>query len=279
MMKTNGRIGVILAGPPHREDSMGRFAQQTAIVTGGASGIGAAIARTLADDGCKVAILDVNAEGGGRLAEAISGVFIHADLSDADAVEPAVRRATAELGGLDILVNNAGVCPLATIEQTSLPDWRTIMAINLDAVFLTSKAALPFLAERHGNIVNVASNAGVLGAFSMAAYCASKGAVVNLTRAMALDHGPSGIRVNAVAPGLIDTPLTAFLHALPQLGEMVDKANPLRRRGKPQDVAEAVAFLASDAAGFINGHVLVVDGGRSVWSGMGLEADQMPTGV
>ncbi|MFQ5877591.1 MAG: SDR family NAD(P)-dependent oxidoreductase [Acidobacteriota bacterium] len=244
---------------------------RVALVTGGASGIGRATALLLAREGAAVAVADVNAPEGEAVARSIAeaggrAVFERCDVAVADECRRAVERTVAELGGLGILFNNAGIMRRATVLDTGEDDWDLIMQVNVKSIFLMSRCAVPVMARAGGgSIINTASDWGLVGGERAAAYCASKGAVVLLTKAMAIDHGPQGIRVNCVCPGDTDT---AMLRAQPaQLGEdpeafLNDAARtPLGRVGRPEDVARAVLFLASDESSFMTGSSLVIDGG------------------
>jgi NAD(P)-dependent dehydrogenase (short-subunit alcohol dehydrogenase family) len=233
------------------------------LITGGASGIGAACAARFLADGCEVAVLDRNAS---PLAASAAGVTRACDVTDADALAAAVDDAVAELGGLDVVVAAAGIAGRGTVADTDPADWDRVLAVNLRGVYLTGRAAIPHLrAAGGGAIVNIASQLGVVAAASAAAYCASKGAVISLTRAMAIDHGPEGIRVNCVCPGPTDTPLLD-----PYFGGAPDPAAERRayeamqlhaRLVTAEEIAGAVAYLADPASGSTMGAALVVDGG------------------
>jgi len=236
------------------------------LVTGGASGIGAACVDRFQNDGCRVAALDRNAA-----LVALSGaeVTLACDVTDADAVTDAVDRAAKELGGLDVVVAAAGIAGRGTVANTEPADWDDVLAVNLRGVYLTGRAAIPHLrAAGGGAIVNIASQLGLVAAANAAAYCASKGAVISLTRAMAIDHGPEGIRVNCVCPGPTDTPLLA-----PYFGGADDPAAERRayetmqlhsRLVTAEEIAGAVAYLAAPGSSSTMGAALVVDGGYIV---------------
>jgi NAD(P)-dependent dehydrogenase (short-subunit alcohol dehydrogenase family) len=191
---------------------------------------------------------------------------VRCDVTGAADCQRAILRTVSELGGLDILFNNAGIIRRSTVVDTTEEDWDLVMAVNLKSIFLLSREAIPIMAGAGGGvIINTASGWGLVGGRRAASYCASKGAVVNLTRAMALDHGGENIRVNCVCPGDTDTPL---LHGeARQLGQpeqqfLADSAQrPLQRIGSPEEIAQAVLYLASDASSFVTGTALVVDGG------------------
>lgn len=253
---------------PHVEAPL---ASRVALVTGAASGIGRATAELFARSGAAVTILDVDEAGASRVAEGIRGaggraLAVAGDVTVAADADRAVRETLAIFGRLDVVVNNAGVIRRATILDTTEAEWDRVMAVNVKSIYLVSRAAVPVMAAAgRGVIINVASGWGLAGGRRAAAYCASKGAVVQLTRAMALDHADEGIRVCCLCPGDTDTPMLRDEAA--QLGEpearvLADAARrPLGRVGRPDDVARAALYLASAAAAFVTGTTLVVDGG------------------
>jgi NAD(P)-dependent dehydrogenase (short-subunit alcohol dehydrogenase family) len=244
---------------------------RSALVTGAAVGIGRAIAETLAGAGATVTLVDLDETNARAAAEGIRarggrGHVVIGDVSQAADCRRAVAETVAHFGRLDIAVNNAGIIRRATVLDMDETEWDRVMAVNLKSVFLMSKFALPImLTGGRGAIVNVSSGWGLKGGPRAASYCASKGGVVQLTRAMAIDHGPAGIRVNCVCPG--DTDTNMLRSEAQQLGEPVDRfladaaARPLGRVGAPAEIAQTVLFLVSDAASFVTGATLVVDGG------------------
>jgi len=246
------------------------LAGKTAIVTGAASGIGRAIALRFAAEGAPVVFADVNEQEGGEAAEAAMRAgglarFVRTDVTRAEDCERAVQAANETFGPVRLLVNCSGVIRRAPVTLMTEDDWDLVMDVNAKSVFLMSRAAMPWLAAAHGSIVNIASGWGLAAGARAAAYCASKAAVVMLTKAMAIDHGPEGVRVNCICPGDTDTPmLRSEARQLGQPeGEFLAEAarRPLRRIGRPEEIADAAVFLAGDAAQFITGTALVVDGG------------------
>jgi NAD(P)-dependent dehydrogenase (short-subunit alcohol dehydrogenase family) len=232
------------------------FAGKRALVTGAGSGIGAAVARRLAAGGADVILADVALPPIETLAREIGGQPLQVDVRDEEQVAPA-------MAGLDVLVNVAGIGSTTTAPETPLDVWEEVFAVNARGTFLCCKYAIPGMAERRGgSIVNIASVAALVGLRNRAAYCASKGAVVALTRALAVDHVADGIRVNAVCPGTVDSPWVRRL--VEDAGESLEALRarqPMGRLGLPEEIADAVAYLASDAAAFVTGTTLVIDGG------------------
>jgi len=243
------------------------FQGKVAIVTGSAGGIGAETTRLLVQGGAKVLAVDLKTgELEAFAAQFGDAVIPHvADMADAAQIEGMVATAVERLGGLDILVNNAGIGVLAKAADLTLEEWRRVMAIDLDAVFLASKLAVPHLLERKGCIVNTASISGLAADYGFSAYNVAKAGVVALTRVFALDYAAQGLRVNAVAPGFIRTPLTSMM---PDFSADAFVRNiPMQRAGQPQEMAQVIAFLASDRASYITGQTIAADGGLMAHTG------------
>jgi 3(or 17)beta-hydroxysteroid dehydrogenase len=252
---------------------MGRVEGKTAIVTGAARGLGQAIALLLAKEGAKVAVTDILEDGGKKTAEEIrrgggEAIFIKHDVTSEDSWGGVVKQVLSEFGKLDILVNNAGVQVVKEIAETSLEDWRGLMSVNLDGVFLGTKHAIRAMKESGGgSIVNISSVAGIIGtADDTAAYSASKGGVRLFTKAAALECSKMGhgynIRVNSVHPGVIKTDMVASMMAQDaELKKRLESNMPIGFLGEPIDIAYAVLYLASDESRLITGAELIVDGG------------------
>jgi NAD(P)-dependent dehydrogenase (short-subunit alcohol dehydrogenase family) len=248
-----------------------RLRDKVALITGGASGIGRATALLFSREGASVSVVDWDEAGGQAVVEAIlsegrQANFVYCDVTQAVDCQHAVQETLNQWGRLDILFNNAGAIRRATVLETSEQEWDWMMAVNVKSVFLMSKYAIPSMEEGGGGvIINTGSGWGLVGGANAVSYCASKGAVVNLTRAMAIDHGQGNIRVNCICPG--DTDTNMLRDEAQQLGVAVEEFlaeaadRPLRRIGTPEDIAQAVLYLASDASSFVSGTTLVVDGG------------------
>ena len=245
---------------------------KVAVVTGAGGGMGNAIAEVLARSGATVVLLDLNVENLIDLKTHLVGLgtapmTVSCDVSDETAVSDAAQQVLKQLGRCDLLVNNAGILlPASPLEDISLLDWDRLQAINLRGVFLCAKYfCKDMLARRQGSIINIASIAA-REPNANGAYGASKAAVAALTRQMAVEWGPRGVRSNSVSPGFIETPLSADFYAAPGMRDLRTSMVASRSIGSPLDIANAVAFLASEAAGFINGQDLVVDGGFTLTS-------------
>jgi len=259
---------------------VGRLDGRVAMITGSSSGIGAACALRLAEEGARIAGLDVRVAEGGDFARACElsdgGWFREVDVRDAEAVTAAVAAAEASFGRVDVLVNSAGVAGGGPVHLIDPVEWDRVVDINLKGTYHACRAVLPgMLARGQGNVVNIASVEGLEGFEGGSAYNASKGGVVLLTKNMAIDYARKGIRVNAVCPGFIETPLfkgTFELEAMARVREKIEDAHQLGRFGKPVEIANAVLFLASDEASFITGQAIAVDGGFTAGHRFGLAA-------
>lgn len=236
--------------------------KRTAIVTGAGVGIGKGIASALADEGYNVVVADIDEENGRKVAEELSGrgvqsLSVKCDVSSAADVERLFSQTAETFGKVDVLVNNAGIYPFVPFEKMEESDWDKVMNVNLKSVFLCSKEALKTMPEG-GRIIDISSVASLMGFSGLTHYCATKGGVNGMVRALALEMAPKNITVNAVAPGAIQTPGA-------QMVEEIEKQTismiPLARMGQPEDIANAVVFLASEKSSYITGQVIVVDGG------------------
>jgi 3(or 17)beta-hydroxysteroid dehydrogenase len=252
---------------------MGRVDGKVAIVTGAASGLGRAQATLLAREGARVVLTDVNAAAGASAADALGApaCFLRHDVRDEASWQQVIAETLARFGRLDVLVNNAGIVVLATVEETTLEQWRAVQAVNSDGVFLGCKHAIAAMLRGGGagSIVNLSSTAGLVGTPAFAAYAASKGAVRALSKTVAVHCAQRGyaIRCNSIHPGGIDTPMTQGLGALaaqaaPLALEALAK-QPVARMGRPEDVAELVLYLASDASSLVNGAEIAIDAGMT----------------
>lgn len=235
---------------------------KNAVVTGAGRGIGKGIASALAREGCNVVVSDINEDDCKKVSEelaksGIKSIAIKCDVSSAADVEKLFSQAGKEFEKIDILVNNAGIYPFVPFEQMKESDWDKVIDINLKSIFLCSKEALKFMPDQ-GRIVNISSIAAFVGFAGLVHYCASKGGINAMIRALALELAAKKITVNAVAPGAIDTPGAS---APEEIKKQTICAIPLARMGEPQDIANAVVFLASDEASYITGQTLIVDGG------------------
>jgi NAD(P)-dependent dehydrogenase (short-subunit alcohol dehydrogenase family) len=249
---------------------MGQVDGKVAIVTGGASGIGAACARALAREGAKVVLTDIDDAAGQALAAEIGGLYCHLDVTDEAAWPAAIASAVDRFGRLQILVANAGIAIMGPVTTMSLTDWRRQTGVNLDGVFLSAKHAIPAIARAGGgSIVMMSSVAGIRGSAGLACYSATKGAVRLFAKSVALECAAAGnrIRVNSVHPGVIDTPIWAKMppggNAPLDPRAIAADIVPIGEAGQPQDVAEGVLFLASDASRHVTGAELVIDGGMT----------------
>jgi meso-butanediol dehydrogenase/(S,S)-butanediol dehydrogenase/diacetyl reductase len=250
---------------------VGRLQDRVAVITGAASGIGAACALRFAAEGARIAGLDVadpSVAHRDAVEKAAPGaLWERVDVRDEASIERAIAAVLARFGRIDALVNAAGVSGYGTVDELSSEEWDRVVGINLKGTYLVSKHVVRAMKQRQaGSVVNLASIEGLEGMQSQAAYNASKGGVVLLTRNMAIDYGPLGIRVNCLCPGFIETPMTAVLRSTPALQPILDQfigMHMLKRSGRPEEVAACALFLCSDDASFVTGHALVVDGGMT----------------
>ncbi|WP_295125597.1 SDR family NAD(P)-dependent oxidoreductase [uncultured Leifsonia sp.] len=248
-----------------------RLAGKSAIVTGGAGGIGRATSLAFAAEGARVAVVDLQHEAAEAVAAEIrsaggEGIAFGADVSAEADVERVVAATVEAFGGIDVSFNNAGIIRRTTAVETTVEEWDRVFGVNVRGVFLMCKHVVPVMAAAGGgSIINTGSGWGLKGGGQAISYCASKGAVVNMTRALAIDHGPQGIRVNSINPGDVDTGM--LRDEARQLGQetgsfLAEAADrPLRRMGAPREIAAAVVWLASDESSYVTGTALVADGG------------------
>lgn len=248
-----------------------RFKDKSVVITGGASGIGAAAARRFHAEGAKVVIADLNdALGEALVAELGAGraLYQHTDVADWPAVEALMQAAVDAYGRLDVLFNNAGIGCFGATPDLDIAEWQRVINIDLNSVFYGCKAAIPHMrASGGGAIVNTASASGLAGDYSFTAYNAAKGAVINYTRAAGIDHAREGIRINAVCPGPVDTPIIAGVKDMPGVQAIWDDCVPMGRFARPEEIAAAVLFLASADASYMTGAIIAVDGGLTAHTG------------
>lgn len=248
-----------------------RLENKRAIVTGGAGGIGRATCIAFAAEGASVAVVDVQPEAAEAVAQEIraaggTAIALTADVSSESDVERVVADTVAAFGGIDVVFNNAGIIRRTTAVETTAEEWDRVFGVNVKSIFLMCKHVVPVMAANGGgSIVNTGSGWGLKGGNRAISYCASKGAVVNMTRALAIDHGPQGIRVNSVNPGDVNTGM--LRDEARQLGQetssfLAESADrPLQRMGEPEEIAAAVVWLASSDSSYVTGSAVVVDGG------------------
>jgi len=241
--------------------------KRVAVVTGGASGIGRASVARLAAEAFVVAVVDLDADAAEAVARAVGAesVGIGADVSEQADVERAIGQVLDTFGHVDVLVNNAGITgsAAATVcHETPVEEWDRVFAVNVRGAFLCARATLPAMLDRgRGHVITVASIAGLVAFPGRCAYTASKGAALQLTRSLAVDYAGAGIRANAVCPGFVQTPMTQWRLDVPELRARVEANNPLGRVAQPDEIADAIALLASDRLAYMTGHALVIDGG------------------
>lgn len=252
--------------------SMRRFAGQTVLISGAASGIGAATAQRFAAEGANLALCDLREEPLRAFAETLElpddrlelGAF---DVADADAYAAFIDHAAARFGRLDVLVNNAGIGSFGHVDEVDTKYWRKVMAVNVDAVFFGVRAAMPYLRKTKGCVVNTASISGLFADPGLLAYNTSKGALINMTRNLAVDHASDGVRFNCICPGGVATPMTKAHLADAAFMDEYATLVPMARMGLPEEMAAGIAFLASRDAAYITGTTLTIDGGVTAQTG------------
>jgi gluconate 5-dehydrogenase len=244
-----------------------RLDNQTAVVVGGAGGLGAAIARGLAEAGAAVAVADANESGAKQVADGLlaagrRALAVAVDVADAGSVEAMAGEVESRLGPVDVLVNSAGITHRSPAAEFPEAQWHRVIAVNLTGVFLASQAVgRRMIARRRGRVINIASIAGELGLPGTIAYSASKGGVVQLTRALAVEWAPHNVRVNAIAPSWFSTNIGDLIHREPDYEARAMRRVPMGRMGQPDELVGAALYLASDASAMVTGHILAVDGG------------------
>lgn len=231
------------------------------IVTGGSSGIGKAVTEKLVEEGAEVVVADVDGDRGEAVAEEIGCEFRECDVSDWENMKDVVASTVDDYGHLDIVVNNAGIGAVHGIDEMEIEEWRKVLSVDLDGVMHGTKAAIGHLKESGGCVVNIASIYGLVGDVGSTAYTAAKGGVVNFTRSVANDVAQDGVRVNSVCPGYVDTPMTEEALSDDDFRAHVEGETPMGRVADPEEIADVVAFVASDRASYMTGENVAVDGG------------------
>ncbi|ARF50201.1 SDR family NAD(P)-dependent oxidoreductase [Pantoea stewartii] len=254
---------------------MSRFTGKIVVVTGAGSGIGAASAKRFAEEGASVVLVGRTRDKLEKVAAQLSGqdhMVADCDVAEADQVQALASRVEEKYGCVDVLVNNAGIIVQGRIHEIELADWKKLMSVDLDGVFHCVHYFMPALLKTRGNVVNISSVSGLGGDWGMSVYNAAKGAITNFTRSLAMDYGTDGVRVNAICPGFTFTDLTEGVKNDQALLERFYDRIPLRRAGEPEDIADAIAFIASDDARYITGANLPVDGGLTASNGQPKQA-------
>ena len=234
---------------------------KVAVVTGGSTGIGRATAEKYLEYGAEVVIANRSAEAGRATAEELGCEFVRCDVGEYEQLRAVVEATVEDYGRLDVLVNNAGIGRAGTVEEMALEDWHDVMRVNLNGVMYGTRAALPHLRESGGSVVNVASIYGLVGGPGATAYATAKGAIVNFTRSVAIDYAERNVRVNAICPGFVQTPMTEPAFSEDEFYEYVNGQTPMGRVAQPEEIAGLAMFLASDEASYITGANIPVDGG------------------
>lgn len=244
-----------------------RLKNKIAIITGAGSGIGRAIALAFSKEGAKTVIADWSEEGGKETAQQIKkqdgeAVFVKTDVSNSGDIDKMVKTCLDNFGQIDILVNNAGIVKFGSLHEMSEEDWDQVLDVDLKSVFLGSKKVIPeMIKQGKGKIINITSIAGMVGFDKTSAYCAAKGGMIALTKEMTLEYASKKINVNCIAPGVIKTAMTKDMLADPATKQLLETSTLYPRLGEPEDIAQAAVYLASNESDFVNGEVLVVDGG------------------